>query len=801
MRIAIVAPSGVPFCIGGAEKLWWGLLDAINQHTSHQAELIKVPSPEMTVPDLFSSYKKFSQLDLSHFDAVISGKYPAWMVRHPHHTCYMLHRLRGLYDTYHLTGLPEAYHSNHRSISALQAFMRANPGNPQALETVFTKVERLLKDSHCPKGALQFPGPLLREIIHFLDDVGLSPHQIQRYTAISKNLTTRSGYFPAHCPVEVIYPPSSLPFFEQGDYDYLFTVSRLDGAKRVRMLIEAMQHVQSPIHLKIAGTGPDEVALKALAAGDDRIEFLGFVNDRDVIPLYANALVVPFLPYDEDYGLVTIEAMMSGKPVLTTTDSGGPNEFVINGETGYSVDPNPLALAERIDYLYHHRGEAQAMGQNARQLVSGITWENTVTQLLQPMASSSAASFSKPKLVAQPRSQRMTVALTYPIYPPRGGGQSRVFHLYRNLTQRFEIDLVAFTGVDQPAFEGEIAPKLHEIRIPKSAEHQQQESLIEQKVGVPITDVVMPQLYPLTPAYVEALQRSVARSDVLVACHPYLYPALRALAPHKPIWYEAQDVEVDLKEGILPDNLTARELLAAIRTVEQACCDGSDLIFTCAEQDSKLLHRLYHVPPSKIVEVPNGVDVEAITYLSQQQRRSKKQALGLDNTFTVFFLGSWHGPNLEAVEHIFQMAQKLPQVQFLVVGSVGLAFQNQPHPPNVGFMGVVDDSVKDVVLEVVDVALNPITYGSGTNLKMLEYFAAGIPVISTPFGVRGLGVHNQEHCMIADLNNFPAAIAHLQTEAIEQRQKRVRLAHQHVETAFDWAIIADQFLAHIAQRV
>jgi hypothetical protein len=109
MKIAIVAPSPVPFTIGGAEKLCWGLLREINENTNHQAELIRLPAREHSFWDLIDSYESFSRLDLSSFDQIISTKYPSWMVSHPHHTCYMLHRLRGFYDCWHFLNLPRRY--------------------------------------------------------------------------------------------------------------------------------------------------------------------------------------------------------------------------------------------------------------------------------------------------------------------------------------------------------------------------------------------------------------------------------------------------------------------------------------------------------------------------------------------------------------------------------------------------------------------------------------------------------------------------------------------------------------------
>lgn len=789
MQIAIVAPSPVPFCIGGAEKLWWGLQEEINQNTPHQAELIKLPSPEQDFSDLIRAYQQFSALDLSHFDLVISGKYPGWMVDHPNHICYMLHRLRGLYDTYHLTGLPEQLHTNYPEITRLQKQFKQRKRND--LSEVFAQLQQLQSRQKLPEEAVQFPGAFVRETIHYFDSVGLDSKAIRKYAAISHNVANRRNYFPRGSSIDVIYPPSSLKRFEQGESNYFFTISRLDQAKRVRLLVEAMQFVKSKVQLKIAGTGPDEALLKELARDDDRIEFLGFINDEAAIKLYANAIAVPYLPYDEDYGLVVIEAMMSGKPVLTTIDAGGPNEFVINGETGFSVLPQPEALAERLDYLYQYRAETKQMGLAGRKLVEPITWENTVNRLLsEPSLKTMSNGISKPR-------KRITIAVTFPVFPPRGGGQSRVFHLYKHLAKYFDIEFVSVTGFDQVPFQGEIAENVYEIRIPKSAKHQQQEQEIEKNIKVPISDIVMPELIRFTPEYLEALQTSIESSDLVIACHPYLYSAIRSVTD-KPIWYEAQDVEIDLKAKILPNSAASQRLLELVKKVETECCDASQLIMTCSQNDAVLLNQIYGVDSKKVIEVPNGVDTEAIPYISQEKRRSMKAKLGLENSFTAFFLGSWHDPNLKAVESIFKMADALPDVNFLVVGSVGWAFQNKKHPINVGFMGEVDEETKAIVLEIADVALNPVTFGSGTNLKMLEYFAAGIPVISTPAGIRGLGVEHDKHCIVAEAEQFENAIVSLRSESPTAQLVRIEAARERVQQNYDWRVIADKFMSAVA---
>lgn len=793
MKIAIIAPSPVPFSIGGAENLWWGLLNEINQHTPHQADLIKLPSPETSFLELIQSYKQFSNLDLSYFDRLITGKYPGWMVKHDRHICYMLHRLRGLYDTYPKS-LPTFFKTHHTSVLECQKLMQRNDFSRSLLPDFFSCLEVLSADQSISESFFQFPGPFAKEVIRFLDNIGLASGAVKKYAAISNTVANRNDYFPLKAKVDVIYPPSNLSKFYCNGDDYLFTISRLDGPKRIALLIEAMRLVRSDIPLKIAGTGPDEERLKKLANADSRIEFLGFVKDHEVVDLYAHALAVPYVPYDEDYGLVTIEAMMSGKPVLTVSDSGGPTEFVKNGETGFCVLPTPEALAERIDYLCTHRSECRQMGQQGHKLVSTITWDNTVSRLLEEPV---------PHRMVSPalhRRKKITIATTFPIYPPRGGGQSRIYHLYRHLAQWWDIDIVSFTGAEEASFEGTIAPGVREIRIPKSKCHESSEQELSKAVNwVPVTDVAMPRLYLLTPEYVEAVRRSAIDADAVVASHPYLVNALLEVVPNKPLWFEAQDVEIDLKTRILGDSPTAIKLIEETRLAEARCWKSAAVIYACSNEDLDRLYQLYGATQGLLLEVPNGVSLEDVPYISPSDRQTMKIKLGLPNQKIALFMGSWHGPNLEAIECILSFAQKIPEVFFLILGSGGLAFKDRSSPDNVGMLGVVDDETKSVILSITDVALNPMTSGSGTNLKMLDYFAAGVPVISTEFGARGLGCKHGKQLLIAEIDNFFYTIQNF-FDCKYEKQKTISLAYDLAVNKFDWAKIATKFYEEILKN-
>lgn len=789
MRIAIVAPSPVPFSIGGAEALFWGLQSYINENTPHHCELIKLVTPESNLEQLIDSYARFSELNLDHFDCVISTKYPAWMVRHRNHVCYMLHPLRGLYDTYHFTGFSEKLDWSHPDMrEATLLTQRLEQIGDSNMPAVFQACREFIEE--CSAASVrQFPGPFSRWLIHYLDSLGIAKSRVSRYAAISRVVQQRRDYFPSGAPVSVLYPPPRLVGLHCGSDDYLFTVSRLDSPKRIALLVEAMRHVKADIPLIIAGTGPDESHIKALAAGDSRIKFLGFINDLELVNYYANALAVAFVPYDEDYGLITIEAMMSSKPVLTLTDSGGPNEFVKNGETGFSVPPNPNAIAEKIDYLCAHRIEAKEMGRRGREVVSGITWDRVVNGLLgEPIVKGLASSPEK-----KGSRKKIVVSVTFPIYPPRGGGQSRIYHIYRHLAEHYDIEILSLCAHGQPAFDQKIAPGLREIRVPVSQEHQRAEYERSKSVDwVPVTDIVMPELLEMTPEYLHKLKIAANDADVVVASHPYLGKHLSSVAPPKAqFWLEAHNVELILKKQILPDSVAGRCMLESVRELELFCWQRASLVFACTEKDINTLTKLYGETSARKLEVKNGVSIDDVPFVDAKERQRRKSKIGLEGGIVALFMGSWHIPNIEAAYSILRYAVTLPNVIFIIMGSVCGALKDQKIPVNVKLMGIVDDEVRAVLLGTAGIALNPMTSGSGSNLKMLDYFAAGIPVISTEFGARGINAVAEKHYIQAEETSFIEAI----NKTVDQDNTSiVKQARRLAETEHAWAIIVRQFL-------
>jgi glycosyltransferase involved in cell wall biosynthesis len=150
-----------------------------------------------------------------------------------------------------------------------------------------------------------------------------------------------------------------------------------------------MKRVRSGARLKIAGQGPVESELRKQIEGlglGGRVELLGYVSADDLLDLYARCRAAYYAPLNEDYGYVSVEAFLSGKPVITATDSGGPLEFVSDGETGVVAPPDPEALASGIDRLWDlPEATLRDMGAAGRARVAGINWDGVIDRLTESL--------------------------------------------------------------------------------------------------------------------------------------------------------------------------------------------------------------------------------------------------------------------------------------------------------------------------------------------------------------------------------------------------------------------------------
>jgi glycosyltransferase involved in cell wall biosynthesis len=239
----------------------------------------------------------------------------------------------------------------------------------------------------------------------------------------------------------------------------------------------------------------------------------------------------------------------------------------------------------------------------------------------------------------------------------------------------------------------------------------------------------------------------------------------------------------------------AQRLLARTEAVERACAEQAELVWACSEEDRTELVDRYALDRDKVLVVPNGLALEETPYTAPVDRAERKRRLRLEDRFTALFIASWHEPNLAGARELIRVAARLPEIELMIVGSVGLAFGGHSLPANVQITGPVSAEFKRTILGIADVALNPVRTGSGTNLKMLDYLGSGIPVISTAFGARGLGLTPGEHYLEAEPGGFALALRRFRELDLTERDALTRPAHDHVEQRLSWTTIISELLA------
>ncbi len=223
------------------------------------------------------------------------------------------------------------------------------------------------------------------------------------------------------------------------------------------------------------------------------------------------------MPYDEDYGLITVEAMQSAKAVLTSHDSGGVQELVQHGLNGLSVEPTPQALAEAMTTLLADRQATIAMGRAAQDTAAAINWPTTVRLLLGDDAPPPASGARR----------KVVVVSTFGVWPPRGGGQYRTFHLARELARDARVTLVCLEKPDVPAARTTIVPGLEEIRVPRTQSQHERAVAMQRELGVSVDDIANIDDWRENPDFTAELKQALADADLVLAAHPYLFQAVR----------------------------------------------------------------------------------------------------------------------------------------------------------------------------------------------------------------------------------------------------------------------------------
>lgn len=347
MRIGVLRTQ-VPFVQGGAEVHAANLVSALNAY-GHEATEITLPFkwyPGEVLADhiLAARMHDISESEGVPVDLAIGLKFPAWLVNHPNKLFWIIHQHRAAYD-------------------------RWSAGDAD-----------LLHDAD---------GEALRQLIHAEDRAAFASSAYPLY-ANSRNVAKRLRQYLDLEATPLYHPPPNADRLWQAAYgDYLFAPGRINPSKRIDLILRALAAARSRIRLVIAGVAENpryQQELNALAnelGVATQVTWLGRVDDATLMRHYAEARAVVFVPQDEDYGYITLEAMLAARPVITVSDAGGPLEFVTDRTEGRITAPKPADLGQAFEELMADATLAERMGQAglARITDMQISWEHVVETL------------------------------------------------------------------------------------------------------------------------------------------------------------------------------------------------------------------------------------------------------------------------------------------------------------------------------------------------------------------------------------------------------------------------------------
>jgi len=344
MKIGIVT-TVVPYLYGGAEFLADSLRDKLIEY-GHEAGVFTLPFSWMPLSNIVDGMMAARLTQLVNVDLMIGLKFPAYLAPHSNKKLWLLHQFRQAYD---LSGTQyDVFSDSTHDQSIKKAIVSADNAYLRPLEgNIFTN-SRVVSD------------------------------RLMRHNGIASR---------------VLFPPlMDSALFRRGQQgDYIFCPSRVNFSKRQHLLVEAMQYVKTSVKLVLAGVGDvkddehqiyriiEKYRLEGKVTYYDR-----FITQQEKADLFADCLAGAYIPYDEDsYGYVALECLHSHKPLITCTDSGGTDIVVVNGETGYRVEPSPQALAEAMDKLYEERKHTLDMGESGFALIEklGINWDTVIGRL------------------------------------------------------------------------------------------------------------------------------------------------------------------------------------------------------------------------------------------------------------------------------------------------------------------------------------------------------------------------------------------------------------------------------------
>ncbi|NLH82414.1 MAG: glycosyltransferase family 4 protein, partial [Phyllobacteriaceae bacterium] len=385
--------------------------------------------------------------------------------------------------------------------------------------------------------------------------------------------------------------------------------------------------------------------------------------------------------------------------------------------------------------------------------------------------------------------KKVLVLCFFPAFaPPVSGGELRLFNMYKRLSERFDISLVSWTHA-QSHFEivrhGET---FREYRVPKDAAFDTAyESCRRAGIEGELAGVVCAMVGRGHTKYHQVVAELAAGADAVVHEFPYTLLYDRGIGKDgKPRFYNSHNVESEMVSS-LASGARVQEIVDLVTRLERSLVEQSRVVFATSTEELLKFHLLYGVPAAKLRLAPNGFAPEDFDFERDEVVGAKSYAL---------FMGSEHPPNVEGARFVVEvLAPQFPRQRFVVAGRVCRSIGSAPG--NVQLLGEVGDDEKKRLFQCASFFVNPIFAGAGTSLKMVEAMAAGLPIVTTHVGARGLGLVDNVDALIAERDDFDRATLRLIQDA-ETRRRLSGAARRAAFARLSWPTIGSSVADEIS---
>jgi glycosyltransferase involved in cell wall biosynthesis len=333
-----------------------------------------------------------------------------------------------------------------------------------------------------------------------------------------------------------------------------------------------------------------------------------------------------------------------------------------------------------------------------------------------------------------------------------GGGATRLQGIYSAIAEWSHIVVICFSK-DSTIEVVKISAGISCIRIPKTIEHIEEESFFNSQSHISANDIVAFRQVGNNPILNSVYDTLRKEARIVICDHPYMVSLPNRFGDR--FVYSSQNFEYGLKESLFEFHPNKQELLDDVRRAEHLCVATSATIVAVSSEDANSF-TLGKNAVAPIIVIPNGAAIPELP--TKEDLSAVKSKIGVRSAV---FLGSAHMPNIDSVNFIVgSLAIECKDVEFHIIGSVCQTLPKKL-PANVFVWGELSGKMKSAVLLRCGIAINPMFSGSGSNIKLADFLANGLHVISTKYGVRGYPAHINPHVTISERESFAKTLRNM----------------------------------------